>query len=143
MKRTILIAEADGELRDVYRDILREYGYDVETATNGLDCLAKLRKASPAVVVLDKDLRWGGADGVLAWIREERFQSDLPVILTAKPNTSSEMGGETNRPVVRCLTKPFTLTALLESVHSAIENNTGDALGSWGSENVLSELYIG
>src|SRR5215472_2155778 len=83
MKPTLLIADTDAELCDFYQKFLTERGYQVETASDGLDCLAKLRRVTPAAVVLDLELRWGGGDGVLAWLRKERAASGVAVILTA------------------------------------------------------------
>jgi DNA-binding response OmpR family regulator len=83
MKPTLLFAESDAELRDAYRQFLTGRGYDGETAADGLDCLEKLRRVTPAVLVLDRGLRWGGADGVLAWLREQSATSEVSVVLTA------------------------------------------------------------
>ena len=71
MKQTMLIADGDAELCDHYRNFATEHGYDVETSSDGLDCVRKLRQVTPTVLVLDMELRWGGGDGVLGWLREE------------------------------------------------------------------------
>jgi hypothetical protein len=55
----------------------------VETASDGLDCLKKLRRATPAALVLDLKLHWGGGDGVLAWLREDRMW--VTSVMTARP----------------------------------------------------------
>jgi DNA-binding response OmpR family regulator len=68
MNQTLLIAEGDAELCDVYRRFFARQGFDVETASDALDCVEKLRRVPPAVLVLDWELRWGGGDGVLAWL---------------------------------------------------------------------------
>ena len=79
MKRTLLIAEGDTELCNLYRHLLMERGYTVETSNDGLDCLRKLRRGIPDVLVLDLDLHWGGGEGVLAWLREESPTHGIPV----------------------------------------------------------------
>ena len=116
MQSILLIAESDAELRDAYRRFLSGCGYDVETATDGLDCLEKLRRLTPAVCVLARELRWGGADGVLAWLREERATSGVSVVLTAMAGNPPDVAGDIEPPVVQFLPKPFSLAALLESV---------------------------
>ena len=116
MKPTLLIAESDAELRDAYRRLLTGRGYNVETAADGLDCLKKLRRVTPAVLVLDRGLRWGGADGVLAWLREGGATSEVSVVLTATAGNPPDVAGDIEPPVVAFLTKPLGLAALLESV---------------------------
>src|SRR5262245_13969595 len=116
MKPTLLIAESDAELRDAYRRFFTGRGYDVETAADGLDCLEKLRRLAPIVCVLDRELRWSGADGVLACLRGERATSGVSVVLTATACHPPDVAVDIEPPVVQFLPKPFMLTALLESV---------------------------
>jgi DNA-binding NtrC family response regulator len=117
--RTLLIADGDAELCDLYRQFLTKHGYEVETSSNGLDCLRKLREVMPAVLVLDLQLRWGGGDGILAWLREENPAPRIPVILTAMAGYPQAFASVIEPPVVAYLPKPFALTALLEKVRSA------------------------
>jgi CheY-like chemotaxis protein len=122
MKPTLLVAEGDSELRDIYGEFLAG-SYDVQTAADGLDCIEKLRRLMPTVLVLDRELRWGGGDGVLAWMREQDALGRASVVLTATAGLVD--GGSLRRaPVVKFLTKPFTLMALLESVNAAAAGNS-------------------
>jgi DNA-binding NtrC family response regulator len=122
MKQTLLIANGDGALCDIYRRFLVECGYAVETSSDGLNCLRKLRQAKPAVLVLDMELRWGGGDGVLAWLREESPAHGIPVILTATAGYPRDFSGSVEPPVVDFLPEPYALRALLESVRFAVAN---------------------
>ena len=119
MKPRLLIAEDDAELCQDYARFFAARGFDVETASNALECLKKIRQTNPTVLLLDLQLRWGGGDGVVAWLREEQQAPRIPVVLTTTANSVKSYAGLVERPVVRCLEKPFPLTALLESVRSA------------------------
>ena len=125
MKQTLLIADDDAELADHYEMSLTEHGYAAETASDGLECVKKLRQVTPAALVLDLDLRWGGGDGVLAWLREESLTHEIPVILTATAEYPQDYGKLIKPPVVACLRKPFAVTALLESVRSGVAKTNG------------------
>jgi CheY-like chemotaxis protein len=117
MNQTLLIANADAEVCDICKQFLINRGYDVAIATDGLDCLRKLRQLAPSVLVLDLDLRWGGGEGVLAWLREESLLDQIAVVVTT---AASPDCGRALAPVVAYLAKPFTLIALLETVRSAL-----------------------
>jgi DNA-binding response OmpR family regulator len=112
----VLIAEGDPELCGLYQRFITARGYGAETASDGLECLGELRRATPAAVVLDRELRWGGGDGVFAWLREERGTSGVAVILMATAGHPLDGTEVIEPPVVQLLLKPFGLTALLESV---------------------------
>jgi two-component system phosphate regulon response regulator PhoB len=140
-KPTLLIAEGEPELCEIYQRFITERGYDLETASDGLDCLAKLRRTLPAAVVLDLELQWGGGNGVLGWLREEKATSGVPVILTATAAYPLDSVRDIEPPVVGFLHKPFSLTALLESVRSAVA--MGQAARKAERGFAWSELYLG
>jgi len=68
------------------------------------------------VVVLDRELRWGGVDGVLAWL-QERATSGAALIPTASADHSLEV---IESPEIGFLLKPLTLTVLSGMVRSAV-----------------------
>jgi DNA-binding response OmpR family regulator len=143
MNQTLLIAEGDAELCDAYRRFFARQGYDVETASDGLDCVEKLRRVTPAVLVLDLEVRWGGADGVLAWLREEGAKSRVPVVLTTTAGYAPHVAVVTEPPVVGYLRKPCALSALLESVRSAVARAGRREPSNPNHVAVYSELFIG
>jgi len=143
MNPTVLIAEGDGELRDIYQRFLAARGYAVETAADGLDCLEKLRRQRAAVLVLDWEIRWGGGDGVLAWLREQQAGAGVSVVLTATAGDSVDAGEDLEPPVVTFLPKPFALTALLASVRAAAAEKGRQDPFDLNRTVAHSELYIG
>ena len=118
MSIDVLIADQDVELARLYCRFLSEKGLSAEIAETGLECLKRVHWKKPDVLVLDHDLAWGDAEGVLACLREDRFP--LPVILTSW-NIASESIPLLEPPVVQCLRKFFPLPALLDEVKRATE----------------------
>ena len=120
MRPTVLVADGDSQLRDLYQMFLGERGYEVETAADGLECLEKLRTTRPAALVVDLSLRWGGCDGVLAWLRDEGIRCETSVILTGTADSPPDGVNPHAPPVVDYLPKPFGLMTLLERVHASV-----------------------
>jgi len=120
MRQRLLIADRDAERCEVVRRFLTERGYAVETSTDGLSCVAKLRQVIPNLLVLDLELLWGGGDGVLAWLREESPAPRFPVLLTATAADPLAMAACNEPPVVDYLPKPFALAGLLERIRIAV-----------------------
>jgi len=106
LAQTLLIAQGDAALCDLYRQFLAKHGYAVETSSDGLDCLRKLRQVTPAALVLDLELRWGGGDGILAWLREANQAHGIPVILTAAAGYPHALASFVGPPVVDYLPEP-------------------------------------
>jgi len=118
--QTLLIADGNAEWCNLCRQFLTKRGYEVETSSDGLDCLRKLRRLTPAAFVLDLELPWGGGDGILAWLREENPAHGVPVILTGTAGYSQPFAIFVEPPVVDYFPKRFGLIALLEKVRSAV-----------------------
>jgi DNA-binding response OmpR family regulator len=81
MSIRVLIADPDQYLLDNYRDYLEENGFEVATATTGLECVERLRKCAPDVLVIEPSIPWGCGDGVLAMMHEEASVPLTPVIV--------------------------------------------------------------
>jgi len=115
----VLIAVADEPEAMSFQHFLVERGYRVATAQDGPDCLSKLRTHSPDILILDLELRWEGGEGVLARIRQNLATRLLPIILLTGSSSRAAAAELAVPPVIRCLRKPFHLTALLRSVSAA------------------------
>ena len=83
MMYRILLADRDEALLAEYREYLLRDGFDVITAIDGLDCVAKLRRCRPEALVLDPGLLWGDGEGVLAMMHEEADVPLVPVMVLA------------------------------------------------------------
>lgn len=120
MKPRVLIAGSESRLCDVYQKFLGECGFEADVANDALDCIRKLQQWTPAAVVLDRQLLWGGSDGVLCWLREERPVSRIPVIVAATGDKSNGDDQYEKPPVVKVLANPSDLAGLLASVAAAV-----------------------
>jgi CheY-like chemotaxis protein len=119
MKPCVLIASGDDHLRSSGHNYLTHHGYFVFVAKSGVECMTSLREFNPDVIVLDTDLLWGGADGVLALIRS-RNNTRIPVVLLICRDAISRRGvSRIAPPVVSGLEKPVALESLLEAVRFA------------------------
>lgn len=97
----VLIAHGNARLRMSYSDALSHRGFLVTTANDGLTCLALLRGITPDVLMLEQELLWGGADGVLAMLHDDLALPRMPVaIIVANPDRVKRR--LTRSPNMRC-----------------------------------------
>lgn len=109
----VLIADADEALFALLQSFLWDRGHEAEFASDALKCLTMLREFVPDVLVLDRDLLWGGCDGVMAHMCEDPDLAAVPVILVANEDAPN-IGGKLQ---VEELRKPYRLLDLLARIN--------------------------
>lgn len=115
----ILLADEDDEFLEILQSFLFNRGYQCEVTHSGLECLALLRRFEPDILVLGNDLLWGGAEGVLARMREEPCFRRIPVIFTSGDRAENRSRDLVSPSVVAHLEKPFALRHLLSAINAA------------------------
>lgn len=78
MQQTILIVEDEPRLADLHRDYLQQAGFATEWLADGLAVVQKVKRAQPALILLD--LMLPGRDG-LEICKEIRQFSSVPIIM--------------------------------------------------------------
>ena len=74
MAQRILVVEDDQFLRDLYDDLLREEGYDVELAADGQEGLDKILKGGYNLILLDIMLPKMDGLEILRQVRDKTLQ---------------------------------------------------------------------
>ena len=116
----ILIVDDDVELVGLLSFALETAGYDVGTAFDGREALARVRERNPDLVILDVNLPKLDGFQVLA---ELRRISQVPVImLTVRATEEDEVQG-LDLGADDYLRKPFSPRALLARVRSHLRRN--------------------
>jgi two-component system response regulator MprA len=125
-KARVLIAEDDRAVRDSIERALAFEGYDVRTASDGVEALADVPAAEPDAIVLD--VMMPRVDG-LDVCRELRARGDrTPIlILTAKHKVADRVAG-LDAGADDYLVKPFALEELLARLR-ALLRRTSEADG--------------
>lgn len=119
----ILVADDDPSVREMLKQFLEEKGFEVETAADGNEALAKAKRYRPHVLITD--IKMPGLSGleVLEQLRE-RDPSMGIIVITAYPEAVQDY------PVLQeeayeLLVKPFNLLYLETSVLTRIVKMIG------------------
>jgi two-component system cell cycle response regulator DivK len=133
----VMLAMANKPLLSAYCKLLACDGFEVTTATDGLWCMSLLRSFTPDVLVIDPALPWGGGDGVVAWIREDRALAQVPVL--AFPTQAIPLRQLT--PPFRAdlyLARPPSAEVLARTLRWLVEVRAGRAEGSSPNDEVAA-----
>ena len=109
----ILVVDDEPHIVRLIQVNLERQGYQVETANNGAQALAKIKESRPDLLVSDVMMPEMDGFELLANVRREPSLMDLPVImLTAKAQDRDVMQGyQTGADMY--LTKPFNPAELI------------------------------
>ena len=104
---------------------LERHGYQVDTASNGVQALEKIRANRPDLVVSDVMMPEMDGFELLSTIKRDPALEDLPIImLTAKTQDKNVMEGY-SRGADMYLTKPFNPAELLAFVKRILQSSSG------------------
>ncbi|MDX6632443.1 MAG: two-component system, OmpR family, response regulator MprA [Solirubrobacterales bacterium] len=113
----VLVVEDDDEISDVLRRSLRQDGYEVRTAADGVEALALADEFVPDLVLLDLGLP--RLDGVEV-CRRLRAEGDVPIlILTARTETGDRVEG-LDSGADDYLVKPFERAELAARIRALL-----------------------
>ena len=114
--RTILIVEDDDLLRDAFKILLEDAGYQVLEAATGAGALATAQQRLPALIILDMGLPDRSGIDVVRSIRQDPDLIDTPVIALTGRVGESEKRACLEAGCDRYLSKPIAPTALLSEL---------------------------
>ncbi|HEY8910803.1 MAG TPA: response regulator [Desulfosporosinus sp.] len=115
MKKALVVEGNDG-IRRLLIEVLTQEGYSVDATSNGLQALAKIRECIPSVVLLDSKMP--GMGGIEVLTKISNSYPDLPVILIAYTDEKDVEVSRESGLVRYCISKPFSLTDLIELLNS-------------------------
>lgn len=112
--KKILVVDDEVHTRLLYRELFSDGEYHVDTASDGLEALRRIRDDKPDLVILD--IRMPGIDGIEVLERSHEFNDSIPfIICTAARNFSDEPNFKMSN-VKAFMTKPVDIGTLKAKV---------------------------
>ncbi len=122
MSKKIMIVDDEEDIRTSVGQIFEISGYEVTKAQDGNECMNKLERETPDIVILDIMMPGMSGWDVAARIKENSKWSKIPIVfLTAKGDEMSiGMGGLASEEYI---VKPFDIIKLKERVEEILHRN--------------------
>ncbi len=118
-KGKVLIVDDEERIRTILAAILRDEGYEVEAAKDGIEAIERVTSFKPHVMIVD--LQMPRMDGIETIVRiRERFPKAISIILTAHGTIQSAVQA-VKQGVYDYLTKPFDNEQMLLVIKRALE----------------------
>ena len=117
MAQRIVIVDDSELVLEMARDILEQAGYEVCTASNGIEANQFLFATQrPALLILDVMMPLLDGDKTLKILKGNALTKDLPVIFLSSKSESELLRLTVESGAAGFLCKPFTPEALLATV---------------------------
>lgn len=114
---SILIAEDDEFIRDIYNRIFSMNGYNVILATNGMEALEKMEDVTPNLILLDIMMPYQNGKEVFKKIKQNDRLKDVPVVFLTNVSAQDDLEQELLDQADKYLIKAhFTPKEVLEEV---------------------------
>lgn len=118
MSKSILIVDDEKDIRISLTGILEDEGYQVVTASSGMEALEKVREEQPDLVLLD--IWMPGLDGLETLDRLKALQPALTVIMISGHGTIETAVRATKLGAFDFIEKPLSLDKVLIAVGNAL-----------------------
>lgn len=112
----ILMADDEINILSLSGEALRQQGYDIVTASDGLMAFEKAVAERPDLVILDRQMPEMNGLEVCKKIRETAELRDIPVIFLTGQDTKAEIMEGYSEGANEYITKPFNLNELIDTV---------------------------
>jgi DNA-binding response OmpR family regulator len=118
MDRRVLLIEDEPSIIEAIRFILTRGGWSVQTHSDGVSAVARVREARPAVLILDVMLPGRSGFDILDELRADPETASLPVLmLTARGQTADRERAE-RAGASQFMSKPFSNAEVLAAVNA-------------------------
>lgn len=115
--RTALVVDDSLSARRATAQIMRDAGYEVRTAIDGLDAVAILDEVIPDVILVDMEMpRMNGLE-LTTHVRARKLDKRIPIIMITSRSTQKHRQQGDAAGVDAYLVKPFSEDALLQHIN--------------------------
>ena len=117
----LLVVDDSLSARSSLSTLLRDTGYEVNTAIDGLDAMNQIRKSPPDLVLTDLEMpRMTGME-LTSMIRGRDEMRDIPVLMITSRTTERHRQEAETAGVSSFVTKPWTENMLLDQVKNLLQ----------------------
>ncbi len=120
MAYSVLVVEDDKDLREMVCLMLEYSGFDVRSAVDGVDGLARLASEQPDLIILDVMMPRMDGITMCRHVRETPEMAELPIILMSGKTQEEAITDGLTAGANRYLRKPMSLDLLVQNIQDLL-----------------------
>jgi len=134
----VLVADDEPTIRDTCVRILKKQGFEVFSATNGVEAIKIAKDQGIGLAVLD--IKMPEKDGIETLVELKKLRPDARVVMITAYGTMESVIDAMRAGASDYITKPFGMKDLLDSVHRAFVGRPSAARAAVGVEGEFMGL---
>ena len=112
-KKQVLVVDDDKNIRDLLYQELKEEGFTVVEASDGIKAIDKIKESKPDIIILDIMMPGMNGFGVAAVIKNDPEFKDIPVLILSIVDDKKR---GLHLGIDKYMTKPFEIEELLTEI---------------------------
>ncbi len=118
----ILVVDDEQDIVTIIGKVLKKNGYEITTAKDGLDCINKVNREQPDLILLDNMMPNMDGPTVLSKLKGSKNTADIPVIMVTALAEQEHITGAQKGGAVQYIIKPFDYAVLLEKIAQVLKS---------------------
>ncbi|MGD1042345.1 MAG: response regulator [Sedimentisphaerales bacterium] len=123
LAKKVLIVDDEPEMIEIIARYLTFHGYEVVTAPDGKEGLAKAAAEYPDIILLDSQMPVMNGREMLEELRTQPWSRDIPVIMVTGLYEKFDIAAAAAYDISDYVAKPFAPSVLLEKISDIFASN--------------------
>ncbi|MGD0595896.1 MAG: response regulator [Sedimentisphaerales bacterium] len=123
LAKKVLIVDDEPEMIEIIARYLTFHGYEVVTAPDGKEGLAKAAAEYPDIILLDSQMPVMNGREMLEELRTQPWSRDIPVIMVTGRYEKFDIAAAAAYDISDYVAKPFDPSVLLEKISDIFASN--------------------
>ncbi len=119
--KKILVVDDEPDVVRILSKSLIADGFEVITANDGLECLAKVQNEPPDLILLDNIMPNMDGQAVLKKLKASKQTEEIPIIMVTALADEKNITGAQKGGAVEYVVKPFDYAVLLEKIKMTLK----------------------
>jgi two-component system alkaline phosphatase synthesis response regulator PhoP len=123
----VLVVDDEPAILKLVEVSLSRQGYEVISAANGVEALAKVEEESPTLILMDAMMPYMDGFEALKRLKENPVTQDIPVIMLTAKRHDADLIRSLQSGAACYITKPFNPTELITMVERTLNDHKNEA----------------
>jgi two-component system KDP operon response regulator KdpE len=118
----VLVAEDDGELRELVRTELESEGFQVITVSNGEEAIKETRSSRPDVIVMDLMMPVMNGIEAIGKLKTDHATSHIPIVVGTVVEEKEDIVKSFEAGAIAYIAKPYFMPELKAKLNSVLQS---------------------